>query len=164
VDVREALGAQRVAGELKRHRHVWERRTLPVDFDEDGSILAPVSDPYCARCGVQQDPVKSKRGRSARRRGNNRELELAVLMGGEKVGHHGGPDDVRLPLINVQSKVRKAFPYWMTTELAKLPRTGDRVPALIVTDSPGRGIRRRTIIVLELSDFQNLHGRVEEVP
>jgi hypothetical protein len=148
----EALGAQRVAGELKRHRHDYLANGIGYEVQ------------WACRCGAIRDPVKSKRGKSARRRGNNRELELAVLMGGEKVGHHGGPDDVRLPLINVQSKVRKAFPYWMTTELAKLPRTGDRVPALIVTDSPGRGKARRTIIVLELSDFQNLHGRVEETP
>jgi hypothetical protein len=159
VDVREALGAQRVAGELKRHRHRWVRYEASQGYSDLISVTT-----RCEGCGVQQDPVKSKRGKSARRRGNNRELELAVLMGGEKVGHHGGPDDVRLPLINAQSKVTKQFPYWMTTELAKLPRTGDRVPALIVTDSPGRGKARRTIIVLELSDFQNLHGRVEETP
>jgi hypothetical protein len=75
---------------------------------------------------------------------------------------------VRLGLLNIQSKVRSgsAFPGWQWDELSKLPRTGGRIPALIVTDAPGPGIRRRSIVVLTLEDFTDLHGRItpEEAP
>lgn len=154
-DIRSALGAQRLEGELRRHRHSWTELEL---LGNNGLTYITV----CRSCRVEKDPVKSKRGRSARSRGNSRELELARELGGTKVGMFGGPVDVQTPLLNVQSKVRRgaAFPSWMMTELAKLPRTGGRVPALIVTDSPGSGIRRHALVVLELSDFVDLHGRL----
>lgn len=104
---------------------------------------------------------KAKRGRSARNRGNRRELEIARQLGGEKVGQYQGPEDIRTPLLNVQSKVRKAFPTWMTTELSRLPRTGGRLPALVVTDAPGPGIERQSIVVMTLADFTDLHGRIK---
>lgn len=103
---------------------------------------------------------QAKRGRNARKRGNTRELEIARQLGGEKVGQYQGPEDIRTPLLNVQSKVRKAFPRWMTIELDRLPRTGGRLPALVVTDAPGRGHERETIMVMRLSDFTDLHGAV----
>ena len=116
----------------------------------------------CPECGAwkphERTCSKAKKGRSSRNRGNRRELEIAKQLGGEKVGMYGGPEDVRTPLLNIQSKVRKAFPYWMTTELDKLPR-GGRLPALVVTDSPGAGVERRSIVVMELDDFEDLHGR-----
>jgi hypothetical protein len=48
----------------------------------------------------------------------------------------------------------------MTAELDRLPRAGGRLPALVVTDSPGPGTRRRSIVVLALEDFVELHGRI----
>ena len=153
-DLREALGAQRLAGEVARHRHRWE-------WEQVGVVNGFATYGDKCRCGVIKDAAKSRKGRSARNRGNRRELELARSLGGTKVGHYGGPEDVRVGLLNAQSKVRKAFPYWMTTELAKLPRTGGRLPALIVTDSPGSGIKRRCIVVMVLEDFAELHGPVE---
>ena len=121
----------------------------------------------CEHCGVfagtRHDRLcpAAKKGRSARSRGNRRELEIARELGGEKVGMYQGPEDVRTPLLNVQSKVRKAFPHWMTVELDKLPRSGGRLPALVVTDAPGSGRERQSIVVMYLSDFSDLHGRVE---
>jgi hypothetical protein len=144
-DLRSALGAQRLAGEVARHRHRWVK-TDWAEWEE------------CASCRALRDPAKSRKGRSSRNRGNRRELEIAKSLGGVKVGHHGGPEDVRAGMLNVQSKVRKAFPNWQWDELAKLPRTGGRLPALIVTDSPGSGIKRRCIVVMCLDDFVELHG------
>lgn len=121
----------------------------------------------CEHCGAwpktkhDRTCPKAKRARAARSKGNRRELEIANALGGEKVGMYGGPEDVRTPLLNVQSKVRKAFPYWMTTELAKLPRTGGRLPALVVTDAPGKGHERESVVVMSLADFTELHGRID---
>jgi hypothetical protein len=154
-DLRSALGAQRLAAEVKRHRHDY--RWLPGD---DG-----VAYEVC-RCGAIKDPVKSRAGRSARNRGNRRELELAKALGGTKVGQYGGPDDVRAGMFVVQSKVRAAFPSWMTTELDKLPRTDGRIPLLIVTGPaglvPGDRRKRPAIAVVHLADWVDLHG--EEKP
>jgi translation initiation factor IF-1 len=154
-DVREALGAQRLAGELRRCVHARKFRFRLENGDSQ-----------CARCQRVIPAALSKRGRNARIRGNSRELELAKDVGGQKVGMFGGETDVRSGLINAQSKVRKAFPYWTTRELDRLPRTGGRIPALIVTDAPGPGIRRRSIVVLTLEDFTDLHGRItaQEAP
>jgi hypothetical protein len=112
----------------------------------------------CARCGVVRDDTRSRRGKSARRRGNDYERDVAAALGGVKVGMYGGPVDVQTPLLNVQVKVRGAFPSWMTDELAKLPRTGGRVPTLVVADTPGQGRRRRALVVMSLDDFRELHG------
>jgi hypothetical protein len=151
-DLAANLGSQRLAGEVRRHRHVWSY--WPTSNPNERASL-----PTC-RCGAIKDEARSRRGRTARARGNRRELELAKALGGVKVGHHGGPEDVRAGLLNVQSKVRagSAFPSWMARELDKLPRTGGRLPALIVTDVPGRGIRRRALVVMDLDDFRELHG------
>ena len=147
-DLREALGAQRLAGEVARHRHRWVRYP-------DGSV-------GCGVCAAVKDEAKSLRGKTARNRGNRRELEIAKSLGGTKVGHYGGPEDVRVGMFNVQSKVRKAFPSWMTTELAKLPRTDGRIPLLIVTSPPGLDPhdrrKRLAIAVVTLDDWRDLHG------
>jgi hypothetical protein len=149
MDIRANLGQQRLAGELRRCVHPRKFRFRLENGDSQ-----------CGRCLKVIPAALSKRGRNARLRGNVRELELAHTLGGEKVGHHGGPEDVRIGLFNVQSKVRAgvAFPGWQWDELAKLPRTGGRVPALIVTDSPGPGTRRRAIVVVTLDDWRSLHG------
>lgn len=147
-DIRSNLGSARLAGEQRRHRHIWVRFHAP-----DGTFLFD----GCA-CGVHQDAVKTRAGRSARNRGNRRELELAKTLGGTKVGQYGGPEDVRVGLFVIQSKVRRNFPTWMTAELAKLPRTDGRIPLLVVTDSPGPGQRRKSIVVLSLEDWRDLHG------
>ena len=149
-DIRANLGSQRLAGEVKRHRHRWVRFHAP-----DGTFLFD----GCS-CGVHQDAVKTRAGRSARNRGNRRELELAKTLDGTKVGHFGGPADVTTPLLSIQSKVRRNWPEWMWTELVRLPRTGGRLPVLIVTDAPGPGHLRRSIVVLALGDFEDLHGRI----
>jgi hypothetical protein len=54
----------------------------------------------------------------------------------------------------------------MTAELAKLPRTGGRIPVLVVTSPPGLDPsdrrKRLAIVVVTLDDWRALHG--EETP
>lgn len=136
---------------VKCLRHRWQH-TVMADRDWW----------QCTACGAPRDPVRSRRGRTARSRGNRRELELARSLGGVKVGHHGGPEDVRVGMFNVQSKVRAAFPGWMWDELAKLPRADGRIPLLVVTDAPGPGRKRRAIAIVTLDDWRDLHqGEVD---
>lgn len=130
-----------------------------VPYLPDGASALQV--PACA-CGAVKDPAKSRRGRNARSRGNRRELELAKTLGGTKVGQYGGPDDVRAGMFTIQSKVRGNFPSWMTAELDKLPRTGGRIPVLIVTGPAGLDPhdrrKRPAIAVVHLADWRDLHG------
>jgi hypothetical protein len=134
-----------VAPKCKRHR--WDRTLRPV---------------ACARCGRVRDEARSRSGRNARSRGNRHELRVARAFGGVKVGHHGGPEDVRVGMFVVQVKyyATARFPAWMDNELKKLPRTDGRVPLLVVAESAGQGRKGRAIAVLDLGDMIDLHGEV----
>lgn len=143
-----------ISSDRRCRRHQWE----PTDRQTYSPEGAPRTLWACVRCEVVRDETRSRRGKSARRRGVDYERDVASVLGGSKVGHHGGPVDVQTPLLNVQVKVRGAFPSWMTDELDKLPRTGGRVPALVVADTPGAGRRRRAVVVMSLEDFRDLHG------
>ncbi len=131
------------------HRHRWGTVTL-----EPGQAIVA-----CLRCGRPKDEAKSRAGRNSRGRGNARERELAKALGGQRTGQFGDATDVRVTgMFAIQSKVRRAFPYWMTAELDKLPRVGGLTPLLIITDSPGIGHKRRSVVVVDLSDWIALHG------
>jgi hypothetical protein len=154
-DALAGLGRQRLASEVARHRHRWVR--IRFVFEQPDAVPQ-----HACRCGAIQDAAATRKGRSSRNRGNRRELEVARALGGEKVGQFGGPEDVRAGMFVIQSKVRAAFPTWMTAELDKLPRTGGRIPVLVVTGPaglvPGDRRRRPAIAVVHLSDWADLHG------
>lgn len=105
-------------------RHRWEL-WHEVDGDGDGH--------RCARCGVWRDDTRSRRGRSARDYGNRAELKVARQYGGEKVGHHGGPVDVRGKDFNTQVKTHRRLPprEW-TAVFANLEASTDRLPRLLL--------------------------------
>jgi hypothetical protein len=153
-DIDTALAAHPPLPETARSVTVTDRKCKRHDW----GILHVGDSPVCNRCFAIRDLTKSVRGKSARRRGNDYERELAARLGGTKVGHLGLPEDVRAGMFVVQSKVRGNFPSWMTDELAKLPRTDGRIPLLVVADVPGPGHRRRAIVVLSLDDWCDLHG------
>ena len=106
------------------------------------------------------DPARSRRGRSNRRRGNDFERSLAAELAGRRIGQYGGPSDVLTPLFAVQCKVGGSFSerYWRW--LSAIPRSGGRIPVLIVGDAPGPGYRRRALVIMELGDWRDLHGEV----
>jgi hypothetical protein len=106
------------------------------------------------------DPERSRRGRSNRRRGNDFERTLAAEFAGRRVGHFGGPSDVLTPMFAVQAKVGGCFSerYWRW--LSAMPRSGGRVPILVVGDAPAPGFRRRAVVVMDLADFRDLHGEL----
>ncbi len=123
----------------------------------------PVGDVWrCLRCGHDFDPVRIKRGRAARTRGNRYELQVARgHADGVKVGHHGGPADVLIGDMFVMQTKRFAagrFPGWMSDELAKLPRTGGRIPVLVVGESAGRGVKGRALAIVDYADWLDLHS------
>lgn len=140
-----------VRSDRKCRRHEWV--AYPAD-DHDA----------CRRCGAIYDPVASRRGRSSLARSKREERKLARDLGGRRTGHLGGPDDVQTGLLNVQSKAGTGW--WSAryaAELDKLPRTGGRIPALVVSNGqPGHLVRR--FVVVDYRDFQDLYGSIEETP
>lgn len=117
----------------------------------------------CVQCNAVRDEAASRRGRSSLRAGKDAERAIAKAYNGTRTGHFGGPDDVLVgELFTVQSKAGGWFSnrYW--DELAKLPRTGGRIPTLIVSDRPGPGHRTRRYVVRTLEDDLDLHGRISD--
>lgn len=125
------------------------------------SLIVPRPTPgyACLRCGAVKDEVRSRRGRTSRRAGNDAERQIAKLLGGKRTGQFGGPDDVTVgELFVIQSKAGGWFTERVWAELQKLPRTGGRVPLLIVSDRPGSGHRTRRYVVVAIDDWISLHG------
>ena len=104
------------------------------------------------------DPVRSRRGRANRRRGNDWERSLASELGGRRIGQYGEPADVLTPLLAVQAKCRRRLQRALLALALGHPPPGGRIPVLIVGDAPGPGHRRRALVVMELGDFRDLHG------
>lgn len=147
------------AGKRCRRHTWWGDYRPPLGTDPTPENMARYTVVRCVRCPAIRDETRARRGKSARQRGNAYERELAKKLGGKRTGMYGGPDDVTVSeLFVIQSKVRKAWPQWMADELAKLPRTGGRIPLLVVANAPGSAFRRRALVVVDLADWISLHG------
>ena len=109
----------------------------------------------------RQNEAKSRRGRTARQRGNQFERDVAKLLNGQRVGQHGGKTDVQSDWIAVQCKVGGSYSERYDGWLRSIQVKGDQLAALVVGDSPGAGKRRRTMIVLDLDDFIAWFGKEE---
>ena len=107
----------------------------------------------------RQNAERSRRGRTARARGNAFEREVAKRLGAARVGQFGGKQDVANDWIAVQCKVGKSYPERLDGWLRSVPVKSDQIAALVVGDSPGAGARRRTMIVLDLDDFIAWFGK-----
>lgn len=150
-DIREALGAQRAAAEVARHRHRWDRIV-----GQDRPWPEPLSS-ACA-CGAIKDPAKSRRGRTSRRRGNDYERSIAARLGISRVGQYGAKPDVQGEWIVIQAKCGGAFPERLWKWLEELPHDASRLRAVVIGDAPGPGTKRREVIVLDLADFVSWFG------
>ncbi|MGH2514002.1 MAG: hypothetical protein ACRDGQ_15130 [Candidatus Limnocylindrales bacterium] len=128
------------------------------------SVVLPEAHWECRRCGRIKDEAASRRGRNARARGNQLERDWCHRLGLRLTGKFGGPDDGTNELFvgQAKSKSSAAYPGWMSDELAKLPRTGGRIPILGILEAPGSGHKPRRLVVLEEADFIALHGGTAE--
>ncbi len=132
------------AGRPKCRRHSWD----PIGA--------------CLRCDSVKDEARTRRGRTSLRAGKDAERAIAKAYGGTRTGHFGGPDDVLVgDLFVVQSKAGGWFSERVWSELVKLPRSGGRIPTLIVSDRPGPGHRTRRYVIRQLEDDLDLHGRLK---
>ena len=102
---------------------------------------------------IEEQNKRSRRGRTARARGNAFERAVAKRLNAARVGQFGGKQDVANDWIAVQCKVGKSYPERLDGWLRSVPVKADQIRALVVGDSPGVGGRRRTLIVIDLDDF-----------
>lgn len=122
-------------------------------------LRATVDGVTSCRCGHVMDPARARRGRSSLRAGKDAERAIAKAYNGTRTGQFGGPDDVVVgELFVVQSKAGGWFSERVWSELVKLPRTGGRIPTLVISDRPGPGHRTRRYVVRSLEDDVALHG------
>ena len=112
-------------------RHQWRTYTT-----NDG--LPYVTE--CARCLTVKDEARSRRGRQSRNYGNRAELEAARRYGGVKVGHAGGPVDIRGGEWSTQMKTHRRLPpkEWRDA-FAKMEASTDRMPRLLLRFVVGGG-------------------------
>ena len=132
----------------RRHRHRYDGVRWNVTMKE--------YDPLCS-CGAVRNPVASRRGKSARNRGNAFEREVAAALGVRRVGQYGSPTDVEGDWIAVQCKVGAAFPerLWGWLPAAR----GDQLRAVVIGDAPGSSGKRRVLIALDFDEFCAWFGK-----
>lgn len=126
---------------------------------KDDGVTAAVIGHRCLSCGREQDPIRSRRGKSARNRGNQFERDVAKRLGAKRVGQYGGADDVKGEWISVQCKVGGAYPERIDAWLRAIPADAAQLRAVVIGDAPGSGGRRRTLIVLDFEDFCDWFGK-----
>ncbi len=115
----------------------------------------------CDLCGVDQDPIRVRRGRTSRRRGNDYERSVANRLGLRRVGQFGSSTDVggAGEWMAAQVKNGGAFPERIWTWLQALPHDATHVRAVVIGDAPGAGTKRREVIVLDFEDFCRWFGK-----
>ncbi len=105
-------------------------------------------------------PEKSRRGKTARARGNAFEREVAAVLGGRRVGQYGDKVDVDVPgWLRVQCKNGVAYPERLDSWLRAIPVEAGILRAVVLGDAPGPGHGRRTLIVLDLDEFASWYAR-----
>lgn len=109
----------------------------------------------CSRCGKTYDEAASRRGKTARRRGNDMERSVASTLGGKRVGQYGTLTDVEAGPFDIQVKAGTRFPGWMWDILAAMPVSATRRRVLAVFDSPGPGVKRRGLVVELWEDWSD---------
>lgn len=139
---------QRLGGRTPRpHRHAWAQTLV-------GTELTP---PRCTLCG-KVDDGSTRRNRNNRARGSRAELEVAKLLGGEKVGPLGLPEDVRIEgyaRLQVKKLARLPSLSAVSTWLNAMP-AGQTMRGVVIVEA-GRNGRR--FIVFDLDEFASQHGR-----
>jgi len=97
--------------------------------------------------------ARRTRGRRANNRGKAYEREVAATLGGQRVGQFGSKTDVAADDLQVQCKTGKSYPERLDGWLRSVTVRADQVRALVISDSPGSGSRRRSLIVFDLEEF-----------
>jgi hypothetical protein len=134
-------------------RHQWERIADPV---------SGIGMWRCFRCGTVRDEVKARRGKTSRNYGTRAELKVARTYGGEKIGHAGGPVDVRGKDWNTQVKTHRRLPpaEWRKA-FGAMEASGERLPRLLLRFVLGPGLPPDDYIVVPGKAWLDWFGKDE---
>ena len=109
----------------------------------------------------EANAAKSRRGKTARQRGNSFEREVAARLNGKRTGMYGGKNDVEAGYFVIQCKVGLSYPERLDKWLRELNPKADQLAVLVVGDSPGAGTRRRALAIIDFDDFVQHYGKEE---
>ena len=102
---------------------------------------------------------RASRGKRARQRGNAFEREVATKLNGKRTGMFGGKNDVEAGHFVIQCKVGLSYPERLDKWLRELTPKADQLGILVVGDSPGAGVKRRALVVIDFDDFIAWYGK-----
>jgi hypothetical protein len=105
---------------------------------------------------------RASRGKRARQRGNAFEREVASKLNGKRTGMFGGKNDVEAGHFVIQCKVGLSYPERLDKWLRELAPKADQLGILVVGDSPGAGVKRRALVVIDFDDFIAWYGKEED--
>lgn len=147
--IAEARTSVTTATERKCRRHDWVGDSTNPDV--------------CRRCSTVRDEARSRRGRQSRNYGNRAELDVARRYGGTKVGHAGGPVDVRGRDWNTQVKThRRQPPAEWRKAFGAMAASTDRLPRLLLRFVIGGGQPPDDYIVVPGTAWIDWFGKDEE--
>src|SRR5512139_1224819 len=148
----------------KPHRHRWV--PYPFSGGEDRYVMRAgdnaevriVPSEWCDSCHRWRDPVQSRKGRNNKKRGGAIQRKRIEGLGGRNLAGNNPNLDGIGALFAYESKSGGSFSerYWRW--LSGIPRNAGQVGVLIVTETPGRGHKARSIVVVDYDDWRDLHG------
>lgn len=142
----------------KCRRHVWSLEDYGIC--ERHNMAGPHYG--CTRCPAVRDRDRARRGKQSRNYGNRAELAVARKYGGEKIGHAGGPVDVRGAQFNVQVKTHRRLPpaEWRKA-FQGMAASRERMPRLLLRFLPGPGLPPDDYVVIPGSVWLEWFGKDE---
>jgi hypothetical protein len=160
-DIDVALAAHPPLPETARSVTVTDRKCKRHDWIVFASWNpdVPEAPEMCRKCGIVKDEQRSRRGRSARRLGNDQERRAERRYGWEKIGERGEKTDLRGRFAKVQQKsTRHPVPVLFRNVFAGLDATKDgRVPLLLLS-YVRQGFPTEDYIVMRGETWLELHG------
>ena len=132
----------------KCRRHEWYE---PAGFGN--------SDMVCRKCQKVLDPLATRRGRNNRSRGNAIERWVCKLLGIQRVGMYGGPDDGRGDHLVVQVKSGGAHQAALLAKIHTVPANADQLRGWVTVSTPGAGHPREGVISFDLREFAMWYGK-----
>lgn len=106
-------------------------------------------------CGKAQNLVTSRRGRTNRQRGNAIERWVCARLGISRVGQYGGKEDggKAHDWMVIQVKSGGAYPERIDGLVRSLTPNAEQLRAVVHTDAPGGGRKRRALITCDFEEF-----------
>ena len=148
-------------------RHLWGGNLKPVDpLETTAALPYPPDDTlriyvHCVRCGKPKDEVRSRRGKQSRNYGNRAELSASRKYGGTKVGHAGGPVDIRGKDFATQVKTHRRKPPIEWTGVFAALAADNRCPRLLLRFVMGPGVPPADYFVFPADAFLDWFGKDE---